>query len=1236
MAVLQSTTITGSLTMNSMAAGFMKVNAQGAVTMDTNTYLTGITSGQVTGALGYTPYNSSNPNGYISQSTADGRYLIGTTNPGSVGNFTLSIGNNGSYSYVQSHSGQPLELNPVGNAVRIAGNVVWHQGNLTNLNQLTNGPGYIVPNSSVSGWISFSSSTQGTPIIRAVQQDTTSGFYLFQGVTGSTEVFRVDRSGTITSASDSIQLSNGSFRWRHAGDWVYAGNSSGDYGGSMGVAAQKYWSQGDYYFGTRGVWLSAYLNQAVLTTSAPTFSGITLNGSIVNNNDGAVIIESNASENNNWLWKENAKQWGLFWFNRGSQSGQTIGSYTTIGAELMFMGGSSGIAMPTGWTGYIAGSNIAAMISNWNGYIYSASTVFAASDMRAPIFYDSQDTAYYVDPNSTSKLVQVNLGTTNTRLIADVATGYLKLYGSASNYLGIGPYNNNGWIYFENISNSNGIYFNSPGRYAFDTVDVTPYTDAENSLGNPSYRWSQVYTSGWLRQYGAQGMYNQDYGTHFYSSGGGSWNVTGSGGNVELVFRSNHQSTIRGYVYADTGNSIGFLNNSGGWSLRMTSGGDAYVSGYLYVNGAGTSSSIFMQDTDEGQREIHCNSNRIGFLTQGGSWGAYLDDSNNWFADGSMRAPIFYDSNDTTYYGDFNGTSRFYQAIVFGDSSRYSGVSTTINGTGAGDKLILYGNTSNYDARVLVGTDYDFIFKSQGSPSNKGMFRFYSGNNASLALEIRADQNIYAPATIYSAAYRGNANVGGTGEATYHPAGIYSTGTNWLYGTMYMNNNSIRDVQEVYNNGWFRTVGHQGLHNPTNDAHFYPNNASYGSWRIDGTRNGWHGLHFNSGSTLMMNSNETGVHREGYGWQWRWADGTLYCHKNSFGGGTSATVLDSSNYSSWAQPASTAITTSNIGNQSVNYASTSGGLNTTFLGNGSSNIDSGYSRVIRNENGSGGNPTYAPVLHLAASDTMWQIAAGHAGQTNLVWRSGYAGTWYTWHNILHTGNFTSYINAPNSVGNGNGYYNVQNWLQVNGAHGIFWPSYYSFHIRPNISSSHTQMEIIGSKNSYGGIYDNHSAVNGFMYDGGGNGGVYRESSSGRWYWYYHVGNACMGINTSTTSSSYAAYVNGNLYATGDITAYSDRRKKIDIITIDNALDKVTKLRGVYYNKIDDLEKGRQTGVIAQEINEVLPEVVTYAADIDEYGVKYGNIVGVLIEAIKEQQLQIEKLQNKLDNVLSSR
>jgi hypothetical protein len=102
------------------------------------------------------------------------------------------------------------------------------------------------------------------------------------------------------------------------------------------------------------------------------------------------------------------------------------------------------------------------------------------------------------------------------------------------------------------------------------------------------------------------------------------------------------------------------------------------------------------------------------------------------------------------------------------------------------------------------------------------------------------------------------------------------------------------------------------------------------------------------------------------------------------------------------------------------------------------------------------------------------------------------------------------------------------------------------------------------------------------------------------------------------TSSAGVSVTGALTASGDITAFSDERLKSDIETIDNALDKVMNMRGVSYTK--QAEKG--IGVIAQEIEKVLPEVVT---DGEYKSVAYGNIVGVLIEAIKEQQKQIDEL-----------
>ena len=89
-----------------------------------------------------------------------------------------------------------------------------------------------------------------------------------------------------------------------------------------------------------------------------------------------------------------------------------------------------------------------------------------------------------------------------------------------------------------------------------------------------------------------------------------------------------------------------------------------------------------------------------------------------------------------------------------------------------------------------------------------------------------------------------------------------------------------------------------------NSASLYANNSSngYGSWKVGGTRNGWYGIEFESGSNLMMNSNEVGFHRNGYGWQLWWSAGTAYCHKGNPGAGTQATILDSSNVATYALP----------------------------------------------------------------------------------------------------------------------------------------------------------------------------------------------------------------------------------------------------------------------------------------------------------------------------------------------
>jgi hypothetical protein len=86
---------------------------------------------------------------------------------------------------------------------------------------------------------------------------------------------------------------------------------------------------------------------------------------------------------------------------------------------------------------------------------------------------------------------------------------------------------------------------------------------------------------------------------------------------------------------------------------------------------------------------------------------------------------------------------------------------------------------------------------------------------------------------------------------------------------------------------------------------------------------------------------------------------------------------------------------------------------------------------------------------------------------------------------------------------------------------------------------------------------------------------------------------------------------------------SDESLNENVETIENALSKVINMRGVNFNWKENSQPG--TGVIAQEIETVLPHVVTENNEGIKH-VQYGNIVGTLIEAIKEQQRQIEALQ----------
>jgi len=114
-------------------------------------------------------------------------------------------------------------------------------------------------------------------------------------------------------------------------------------------------------------------------------------------------------------------------------------------------------------------------------------------------------------------------------------------------------------------------------------------------------------------------------------------------------------------------------------------------------------------------------------------------------------------------------------------------------------------------------------------------------------------------------------------------------------------------------------------------------------------------------------------------------------------------------------------------------------------------------------------------------------------------------------------------------------------------------------------------------------------------------------------------------------------VSGDMYVGGDVVAYasSDIRFKENIVPIENALDKISKISGNTYdwkaeNKAEHGHEGNDVGVIAQEIEAVLPQLVQ-TRENGFKAVKYDKLVALLIEGIKEQQTQIEKLRMDLDN-----
>ena len=226
------------------------------------------------------------------------------------------------------------------------------------------------------------------------------------------------------------------------------------------------------------------------------------------------------------------------------------------------------------------------------------------------------------------------------------------------------------------------------------------------------------------------------------------------------------------------------------------------------------------------------------------------------------------------------------------------------------------------------------------------------------------------------------------------------------------------------------------------------------------------------------------------------------------------------------------------------------------------------------------------------------------GTERTVWHSGNDGSGTGLDADTVDGKHKTDFMQKGAPGSSN-HYNADSWLEFDSNNGLYYPNNSAYHIY--LDGSYF---LLRNNQNYNGIALNTNA------------------SSRRGYVYVDNGNN-IGFLNSGANWSLKCDNSGNVTATGNVTAYSDARLKTNVNTINDALSIVGKLRGVSF---DWKESGKRSiGVIAQEVEEVLPELVLTQQVLDPTGEKevksvdYGKIVGVLINAINELKAEVDKL-----------
>lgn len=333
-----------------------------------------------------------------------------------------------------------------------------------------------------------------------------------------------------------------------------------------------------------------------------------------------------------------------------------------------------------------------------------------------------------------------------------------------------------------------------------------------------------------------------------------------------------------------------------------------------------------------------------------------------------------------------------------------------------------------------------------------------------------------------------------------------------------------------------------------------------------------------------------------------------------------------------------------------NAGTVTNGVYTTsqYLGVSNTTSTNGYGLSLYN-GAVAGQPTYGIMFQGTAT-------FGTHGQVSADWA-----TYFTMNNTANRGWIFRDVSTPANVASisNAGHMTLSGQIDV-GSHIYARGDLYSLNSAANgwntVLSRNSGTHNLYANNFYAVGDNNTYLTNGALFLRSASPTIYFRDTDGNSAMLHNNGNlfyVLRGANDTTTwtqvNTQWPVYwdlttnnatFGGAVYAVGNVTAYSDIKLKENIETVDSALAKTLQLRGVYYTRKDDPEKCRRIGVIAQEVQEVVPEVVKLHQDAEDkegtLSVDYGNLAGLFIEAIKEQQKQIEQLQNEIKELKNAK